>query len=76
MYFCDTMIRENLQKIQQTIPDGVLLLAVSKTKPENDIMEAYEFGCRNFGENKAQEACESCEHENTKFLQTAQCAHL
>ncbi len=56
------MIRENLQKIQQTIPDGVLLLAVSKTKPESDIMEAYEFGCRSFGENKAQEMVGKHEH--------------
>lgn len=62
MYFCDTMIRENLQRIQRTIPDGVLLLAVSKTKPESDIMEAYDFGCRSFGENKAQEMVGKYEH--------------
>ena len=49
------MIQENLQRIVATIPSGVTLLAVSKTKSESDIMEAYNFGIRDFGENKAQE---------------------
>lgn len=49
------MIQENLKRIMATIPEGVTLLAVSKTKPECDIMEAYEFGVRDFGENKVQE---------------------
>lgn len=49
------MIQENLKRITATIPDGVTLLAVSKTKPCSDIMEAYEFGIRDFGENKVQE---------------------
>ncbi len=55
MYICSTMIQENLQRIVATIPSGVTLLAVSKTKSESDIMEAYNFGIRDFGENKAQE---------------------
>lgn len=49
------MIQENIQRIRQTVPSDVLLLAVSKTKPESDIMQAYEIGCRDFGENKVQE---------------------
>lgn len=49
------MIQENLQKILANIPEGVTLLAVSKTKPESDILEAYNYGIRNFGENKVQE---------------------
>ncbi len=49
------MIQENIQKIQSTLPSNVLLLAVSKTKPNEDIMQAYECGCRDFGENKVQE---------------------
>lgn len=49
------MIQENLKRIVATIPEGVTLLAVSKTKPESDILEAYEFGIRDFGENKVQE---------------------
>lgn len=53
--FVFAMIQENINKIQQTLPQNVLLLAVSKTKPESDIMQAYEIGCRSFGENKVQE---------------------
>ncbi len=56
------MIQENIQKIQQTLPANVLLLAVSKTKPESDIMQAYEIGCRDFGENKVQEMVGKYEH--------------
>ena len=44
-----------LQKIKTTIPHGVKLIAVSKTKPIEEIMEVYEVGHRVFGENKAQE---------------------
>ena len=56
------MIQENIHKIQQTLPANVLLLAVSKTKPESDIMQAYEIGCRDFGENKVQEMVGKYEH--------------
>ena len=48
-------IRENLQEITETIPQGVTLIAVSKTKPIEALVEAYEAGQRNFGENKIQE---------------------
>ena len=37
------------------IPEGKTLLAVSKTKPVSDILEAYDAGIRDFGENKVQE---------------------
>jgi len=56
------MVQENLQKILANIPEGVTLLAVSKTKPESDILEAYNYGIRNFGENKVQEMVGK--HEN------------
>ncbi len=49
------MVKENLAKIQSTIPEGVTLVAVSKTKPNEDIQEAYDAGQRVFGENKVQE---------------------
>ncbi len=49
------MIRENLQRIREELPEGVLLVAVSKTKPAEDILEAYQTGHRDFGENKVQE---------------------
>ncbi|GAB5562944.1 MAG: YggS family pyridoxal phosphate-dependent enzyme [Winogradskyella sp.] len=48
-------ISDNLQKIQSTIPSHVTLVAVSKTKPVSDLMEAYNAGQRIFGENKIQE---------------------
>lgn len=49
------MIKDNLENIQNTIPEHVTLIAVSKTKPQSDILEAYEAGHRHFGENKVQE---------------------
>ncbi len=48
-------IVENLQKIQKQIPSHVTLVAVSKTKPDEMIMEAYHSGHRDFGENKVQD---------------------
>lgn len=48
-------VKDNLLKIQQSIPSNVTLIAVSKTKPAEDILEAYQAGQRVFGENKAQE---------------------
>jgi pyridoxal phosphate enzyme (YggS family) len=39
-------------------PNSIKLLAVSKTKPVSDIMEAYEAGQRMFGENYVQEGVE------------------
>lgn len=49
------MIKENLNKIKATIPEGVTLVAVSKTKPVSDLQEAYDAGQRVFGENYPQE---------------------
>ncbi len=58
------MIKQNIISVQNKINDAitksktgqsVTLIAVSKTKPTEDIMEAYEAGIRNFGENKVQE---------------------
>jgi pyridoxal phosphate enzyme (YggS family) len=49
------MIAENLQKIKNSIPQHVSLVAVSKTKPVKDLEEAYNAGQRIFGENKIQE---------------------
>lgn len=49
------MIAENLKKIKATIPTEVTLVAVSKTKPNEAIMEAYDAGQRVFGENKVQD---------------------
>ena len=49
------MIKENLEKIRATLPEGVTLVAVSKTKPVSDLQEAYDAGQRIFGENHALE---------------------
>ncbi len=51
------MIERNLLHIKSMLPDNVTLVAVSKTKPVRDILEAYESGHRDFGENKVQEMC-------------------
>lgn len=48
-------ITNNIQKIKQTLLENVCLVAVSKTKPNEDIIEAYNAGHRVFGENKVQE---------------------
>ena len=48
-------IIDNLEKIRNTVPEGVTLVAVSKTKPVEDLREAYDAGQRVFGENHALE---------------------
>ncbi len=53
--------KENILEIKNTLPEHVTLVAVSKTKPVSDLMEAYEAGQRIFGENKIQEMTEKFE---------------
>ena len=48
-------IGKNIAEIIQTLPDGVKLVAVTKTKMPDTIMQAYHAGHKIFGENKAQE---------------------
>jgi len=48
-------IKKQLVEIKNTIPKEVTLVAVSKTKPDEDLIQAYETGQRIFGENKVQE---------------------
>lgn len=54
-------ISKNLQEVKQTLLDGVTLVAVSKTKPNAAIEEAYAAGQRIFGENKIQEMTDKYE---------------
>ena len=54
-------IVENLKEIAGSLPEGVKLVAVSKTKPVEAIEEAYEAGQRVFGENRVQELAEKYE---------------
>jgi len=49
------MIDKNINKIRSDIPNYAELIAISKTKPNEDIMKAYMNGHRSFGENKIQE---------------------
>lgn len=54
-------IQSNLEHIKSTLSPQVTLVAVSKTKPVPDLMEAYDAGQRIFGENKIQEMTEKWE---------------
>ncbi|WP_457617763.1 YggS family pyridoxal phosphate-dependent enzyme [Lutibacter sp.] len=68
-------IKENLHKIKNNIPANVELIAVSKTKPVSDILEAYKAGQRAFGENKIQEMAKKYE-ELPKDIQWHMIGHL
>ena len=54
---------------------NITLVAVSKTKPVSDLMEAYEAGQRIFGENKIQEMTEKWE-EMPKDIQWHMIGHV
>ncbi|SHF05664.1 YggS family pyridoxal phosphate-dependent enzyme [Clostridium fallax] len=54
-------IEDNISNILSTIPQDVTLIAVSKTKPIEDLKRAYAVGIRDFGENKVQELVEKCD---------------
>lgn len=54
-------IKDNLLNIKSTLPEHITLVAVSKTKPVSDIMEAYNAGHKVFGENKIQDMVEKYE---------------
>ena len=54
-------IASNLKAITSSLPKEVALVAVSKTKPNTAILEAYQTGQRVFGENKVQELVQKAE---------------
>ena len=66
-----SMIQENIEEVKKRIretcegcgrnTEDVKLIAVSKTKPVSMLMEAYDCGCRDFGENKVQELVDKWE---------------
>ncbi len=58
MLYRKMSIQQNLQKIKSDLPTQVTLVAISKTKPVEAILEAYNSGQRIFGENKVQEMCD------------------
>jgi pyridoxal phosphate enzyme (YggS family) len=49
---------ESLLRLREQIPPHVTLVAVSKTRPIEDLVEAYAAGQRDFGENRVQELLE------------------
>ena len=55
------MIESAYNSVKSKIPEHVELIAVSKTKPVEDILCLYELGHRHFGENKVQEMIEKYE---------------
>ena len=52
---------EKYNSLKSAIPTDVTIIAVSKTKPIEDLQEAYEIGIRDFGENYVQELVEKHE---------------
>ena len=68
-------IADNILRFRESIPPHVTLVAVSKTKPVADLMEAYETGQRIFGENKIQEMTEKWE-EMPKDIQWHMIGHV
>ena len=68
-------IKDNLLKIKSSLPEHVTLVAVSKTKPVVDLMEAYNAGQRIFGENKIQEMTEKWE-QMPKDIQWHMIGHI
>ena len=54
-------IGKRISDIKNTLPKDVILVAVSKTKPIEDLKEAYDAGQRIFGENKIQEMSDKYE---------------
>jgi len=68
-------ISKNLQKIKNSIPKNVTLVAVSKTKPITAIIEAYEAGQKTFGENKIQEMAQKYQ-ELPKDIEWHMIGHL
>ncbi|WP_341199283.1 YggS family pyridoxal phosphate-dependent enzyme [Croceibacter atlanticus] len=55
-------ISEQIKYYKSQLPEDVVLVAVSKTKPEENLLEAYNAGQRVFGENKIQEMTEKWEN--------------
>lgn len=69
-------IGENLNSIKKEIGNNVNLIAVSKTKPIEDIEKAYNLGIRDFGENKVQELVEKVEQFQKKDVNWHLIGHL
>ena len=62
-------IKDKIIELKDSLPNGCILVAVSKTKPTELIQEAYDAGHRDFGENKVQELAGKTErlHKDIKW---------
>ena len=67
-------IEKNLKAIKATIPQGVLLVAVTKTRSVEEINEAISLGVTDIGENKVQEILEK--HERVMPVRWHLIGHL
>lgn len=56
-----SQIAQTIERVKSSLPQGVRLVAVSKTHPVSLIQEAYDCGQRDFGENKVQEMSEKAQ---------------
>ncbi|HLV63264.1 YggS family pyridoxal phosphate-dependent enzyme [Galbibacter sp.] len=68
-------IKQRLLNIKESLPEHVNLVAVSKTKSKEEIMQAYLAGQRVFGENKVQEMVDKWE-QLPKDIQWHMIGHL
>ena len=68
-------ISSHLKDLKESLPDNCKLVAVSKTKPASDVMEAYKAGQRDFGENKVQELTQKAD-ELPKDIRWHMIGHL
>ena len=68
-------IKERLVELKSLLPKTVSLVAVSKTKPVTDLMQAYDAGQRIFGENKVKEMTEKYQ-QMPKDIQWHMIGHL
>ncbi|TAE39192.1 MAG: YggS family pyridoxal phosphate-dependent enzyme [Runella slithyformis] len=57
-YIKNVSIAKNIRQIEAQIDGRAKLVAVTKTKPISLLQEAYDAGCKCFGENKVQEMVE------------------
>lgn len=48
-------MKETIEELKKEIGNDITIVAVSKTKPNEDILKAYDLGLRDFGENYVQE---------------------
>lgn len=54
-------VADSLKQFLKKVPEHIQLVAVSKTKSNEDILDAYQFGHKTFGENKVQELTQKAE---------------